>query len=399
MASAPDSQQRRAYVSVWIDGQPMDDSEERVLELRIDECTDGCSSLQMTLDLAPGGHGEWEPLDDGRFALLHRVTVTLSLAGGEDAAYTEARLFDGYITAVEACFGAARVPDSRLELSALDASGLMHLEEKTRNWGEVSDADIVKQLYQQYGFDADVDPATPVRDPRRGTMLQRGTDAELIRQLARRNGFEAYVEATAAPVVAGGAVGAGVVGHFHMPRVDQPAQPALVLMPRTSPSLNQLRARWESHRPTVIRGAHIDERTQRVRSSEVSAPRFNRLGTTSRADILAARLPAILPGQPELEAVALQHGCVPHDLAELEALAWSDFLEADWLVEGKGVVNGLAYPQILRARRPVELVGAGRLLDGKWYVRRCLHRWSWSGAERSYEVDVEMARNGLNGVA
>lgn len=392
--------QRGAFLNVWIDGQAMTDARSRVLRLEVDERADDASSFHASLDMAPTDSGDWDALADGRFALLKRITIGFGLGDPDgDAPDVQDVVFDGYITAVEPTFGRARVPDSSLELYGLDASCLMHLEERTRSFSGLSDAGIVRQIYGEYGFALDVQETAPVRDETRGVILQRGTDAELIRMLARRNGFEAYVERATGPVQTGGNAAKECVGHFHLPRPDGTAQPALELMPLATPSLMELKARWESHRPTELHGAHIDERTRRIRSAVVDKPRYGKMGTTGRADILKARLPAILPKRPQTVAVGLQYADVPHDVPEVENLAWADFREADWLAEASGVVQGLRYPKILRARRPVGLTGAGKLMDGTWYVRAARHRWIWDEETSRYEVDVELARNGLNGAA
>jgi hypothetical protein len=147
-----------------------------------------------------------------------------------------------------------------------------------------------------------------------------------------------------------------------------------------------------------VTGAHIDEKTRRLGAARVDKPRYQKLGKVSRADILAQRLPVILPGQPSAQSVSLQLADVPWGQQELEDLAWADFREADWLVEAEGRVQGLRYPTVLRARRPVPISGAGALLDGTWYVRRAVHRWLRAEATKRYEVTVDLCRNGLNGV-
>lgn len=394
------TKQRTAFLQLWVDGKKMEDALGRVLRLELDERSDEASSFHLSLDMAPTDEADWDMLADERFHLLHRVTISLGVGDADaEAPDTEDTIFDGYITAVEPSFGPARVPDSSLELYGLDASCLMHLEEKTRSFSGKSDADIVSTIYGEYGFGLDVEQTKPVRDEERGVILQRGTDAELIRMLARRNGYEAYVERAPGPVSAGSNPGKEVVGHFHLPRTGGKAQPAMTLMPVTSPSLIELKARWESHRATEIRGAHIDERTRRIRSVAINKPRFARMGKTGRADILAARLPAILPRHKDLKGVGLQHADVPHETAEVDNLAWSDYLAADWLAEATGTVQGLRYPAVLRARRPVGLTGAGKLMDGTWYVKTARHRWVWDDELVKYEVDVELARDALNGVA
>ena len=90
---------------------------------------------------------------------------------------------------------------------------------------------------------------------------------------------------------------------------------------------------------------------------------------------------------------------MPHDETETGNLAWADFLAADWLVEATARVRATLYPKILRARRPVDVAGAGKLLDGTWYVKSVHHRWTWDEEQNQYELDTELVRDALNGEA
>jgi hypothetical protein len=390
------------YLDVWIDGVSMADAAGLIRRLEVDERADDVSSFAMTLDQAPGD-GDWTALADGRFQLLHRITIGFGL--GEqtsNAPATKDVVFDGYITAVEPVFGVDRTSDSSLELSGLDASCVMHLEERQRRFEGMPDSDIVKQIYGEYGFATPgdtIEATRPTRDPNRGTMLQRGTDADFIRMLARRNGFEAYVERAPGAVKDGAAAAAECNGHFHRPRPDQTVQPTLALTPHQAPTLIEMRARWESHRPAEIRADHIDERSRRIRSATITAPRFPRMGKTGRGDIIKSRLAAIAPKRADLVPTGLAYVDVPHDETEVGNLAWSDFLAADWLVAATARVRAAMYPQILRARRPVDVEGAGKLLDGTWYVKSVRHRWIWDDEQNEYELDTEMVRDALNEVA
>lgn len=390
------------YLDVWIDGVSMADAAGLIRRLEVDERADDVSSFAMTLDLAPGD-GDWTALADGRFQLLHRVTIGFGLGDQtRNVPATKDVVFDGYITAVEPVFGVDRMSDSSLELSGLDASCVMHLEERQRHFEGMPDSDIVKQIYAEYGFATPgdtIEATKPTRDPNRGTMLQRGTDADFIRMLARRNGFEAYVEHAPGAVKDGAAAAAECNGHFHRPRPDQTVQPTLALTPHQAPTLIEMRARWESHRPAQIRADHIDERSRRIRSATITAPRFPRMGKTGRGDIIKSRLAAIAPKRADLVPTGLAYVDVPHDETEVGNLAWSDFLAADWLVAASARVRAAMYPQILRARRPVDVKGAGKLLDGTWYVKSVRHRWIWDDEQNEYELDTEMVRDALNEVA
>jgi len=427
--SAP--RQRRPVLRLWLDGTPLDRLGDWVLQLEVEERCDEASSLRLTVDMSPiqGSlpAGDWDVLEHGAFGtdnqipdfrLLRRVTVQFGLQSdlpGE--AEISATVFDGYITAVEPVFGEARVPDSRLVLTGVDASCLMHFETVTRTWTDVTDVAIAKEIFTKYGFGV-VDPGSAAatledgglgRTGTRGVLVQRATDAEFLRMLARRNGFEVYVAPGQGAVRAGPHPADTVLGHFHPARVEPPEQPELALFPRDTPTLLAFRARYDSHQPTRILGWHIDEQTRLLRRADISDPGYRRMGSHSRADVLTERLAAIQPvrraaSAHPLQSVDVQTGEVPQSDAELAALARAELRLIDWFAVGSGTVLCERYPAIVRCGRPVPLSGAGHLLDGSWYVTAVRHRWGVDPDEpdaeqsvRRYEADLTLVRNALGG--
>ncbi len=402
--------QQGAEFRVWIDGEEEKRLAGHVLRVEVEENTDEMSSFCLEVDMAPV-KDDWDRLADKRFDLLRRVTIAFVVgppAGGERK---EAVLFDGYVTMMEPSFSRDRVPHSTLKLSGLDAACLMHLGTRTRPWHGKTDTEIAKAIYEEYGFavpaEAFDDTAATRQEPR-ASLIQRGTDAEFIRHLARRNGYEAYVERRDAAVTATEKL-TNVAGHFRLPKPDLDPQEALTMFPSSTPSVIEMDVRWESHRPTVVKSAHIDLFSRRVKSTAVDTPepRYHREGGESRHELLARRLAEVLPNRefpedsrPEeeraaepIQSVGLQYASTPHDEEEVERLAWSQFRDADWFAEASVLVDGLRYPEILRARRPIDLGGAGKRLDGRWYVRRARHEIVWAAKTHRYQVDVSMVRN------
>ncbi len=411
--------ERAPTIRVWLDGEAIDQASERIIELEIEERADEASRFSLSVDMSPidgdGGDGDWDQLEHGTFArdnqlpdlrLLKRVTIEFGLREDEpDAEDVRSVVFDGYATSVEAVFGENRVPDSKLVLSGIDASCLMHLQTVTKEWHTRNDAAIARELLGKYGFSFDgesIEETAPTRELSRSTLVQRGTDAELLRSLAQRNGFEFYVEPDEHVIPEQPSARSVVKGHFHRPRPDVSPQPALTLFPPEAPSLIEYRARWESHQPTRMLGFDIDERSRRVRRTNIDDTGYPSMGEVNRAAVLKDRLKAILPDGSEFEASDIQSTLVPHDDRELENLARSALRTADWFVVGTGTVRCERYPTIVRSRRPIELKGAGHLLDGRWYVQAVRHRWNVPPYESEeepvtarYEADVTLLRNAL----
>ncbi|SDZ14769.1 hypothetical protein SAMN05444365_10621 [Micromonospora pattaloongensis] len=430
----PQRRQRRPELRLWLDGRPVQRPGDWVLQLEVEERSDEASSLRLVVDMSPiagdRGAGDWDVLEHASFAedllipdfrLLRRVTVEFSLVSDvPDDEPIAGVVFDGYLTAVEPVFGESRVPDSRLELTGLDASCLMHFETVTRTWADITDAQIATEIYRKYGFavtgpgaagrGTSVEDGGLDRPLRRAVLVQRATDAEFLRLLARRNGFETYVEPGQGPVREGPHPGDTLTGHFRSPSVEPPEQPPLELFPRDAPSLIAFRARYDSHQPTRVLGWHIDEQSRRLRRTDVGDPGYRRMGTHSRADVLAERLGAIRPvrvatSQHPTQSADLQTTDVPHSDAELDALARAQLRLVDWFAVGSGTVMCERYPSIVRSRRPITVSGAGHLLDGPWYVQAVRHRWGVDPTDpetepsmRRYEADVTLVRNALGGM-
>jgi hypothetical protein len=429
--------QHEPRLRLWIDGIELPNAGSRVLELEVDECADAASTFRMTLDMNPIGdaaEGDWDLLvpEGGTgvpaLQLMSRITVGLLLlpdAGqGEDIAQN---IFDGYVTEMHPRFGPARAGDSRLEVSGLDASCLMHFQTITKTWHGKTDAEIATAIFQKYGFLADattIDPTAPGRDLARGAAVQRCTDAEFLRLLARRNGYETYVELDQSEIEPAPHAPSASRGHFHRPRADAAeVQPALQLFPRDAPSLIEFDARWDSHRPTRMRGWRMDEVTRLIERADTDEPGYPRLGSAPRAQVIEDRLKMIAFGGPAmdlpegstvargdpalnvLEASEIFGARTPHHAAELAAMNTAAMRDADWFVSGSGVLRAERYPAILRPRRPVALTGAGPLLNGTWYCLGVCHRWARSGhlepgaeseqVSRRYEADIRLARHGL----
>jgi hypothetical protein len=274
----------------------------------------------------------------------------------------------------------------------------------------MTDAEIARSIFEKYNFattSESIEDTTPTRDPDRGTLVQRLTDAEFLHYLARRNGFEWYLEPEQGDVRSGAHPGDTLVGHFHSPRPHEDAQPALQLFPHDEPSLIEYRAKWESHRPTRIRSWHIDDQSRLIHRADVSEPGYDPLNPDgyNLARIMEERFREVFTTGTPPDLMDIRSSDVPHDSEEVTTLARSYYREADWFVVGEGKVRCHLYPAILRARRPIELSGAGHLLDGRWCLIRVRHRWAMDDetpdtepVTRRYEADVTMVRNDLGGM-
>jgi phage protein D len=71
---------------------------------------------------------------------------------------------------------------------------------------------------------------------------------------------------------------------------------------------------------------------------------------------------------------------------ELQALAQAVVDRSAWAISAQGELNTLAYGGVLRAKRPVEVRGAGRQFSGTYYVEKVLHSFSGDGYTQRFEL-------------
>ncbi|MFE9692382.1 hypothetical protein [Micromonospora sp. NPDC005806] len=420
----------RPQLLLWADGEEVNPIV--VSSLVVEERVDRPSTLTLTIASAPvsgpdagdgsASGGDWDTLlrDDAAralglpgYRLLSRVTVGFALTPTAGGPTLSEVVFDGFVTALEHRFAEARVPDSELVLTGIDASCLLHVETVTKRWSGLADSEIVEQIYTRYGFDVAVE-TTPRRDELVSSLLQRGTDAEFLRMLARRNGFEVFVTPSGGPVQAGPNPGKGVVGTFRTPAVGGVRLPEAWLFPHDAPALVDLVARYDALQPTGVRSWHVDGRSRTIGHVEVGDPGHPRTGPRSRDAVVRERLERILGAGAAPAPVDVRTTDVPIDDTELATLARAELRAVDWFATADGTLNGARYPAVPRAGRTLPVTGAGPVLSGDWYVRGVTHRW---GAHRAlpgdppvaetgaaaetadfvYETDVALARNALGG--
>lgn len=415
---------REPHLSIWLDGVAVELPTNSVTQVDVEERADGASQFRLSIDMSPIDD-DWSTLEHGefaeaflipRFSLLRRVTIEFSMVRhDEDDPDYSAVVIDGYITSVEPVFSDARVPDSKLIVSGSDASCLMHLETKTRSWQGLSDAQIARNIFSEYGFgveDANIDDTVLQRDGDRAGLVQRCTDAEFLNHLAQRNGYEWYLEPAEGDVTPGTHPGSSLLAHFHAPRPQQDLQAdgeALGLFPRDAPTLINFRAHWDCLHPSTIRGWHLAEDSRRVHLSDATEAGYGALNATGgnshgRASLVDDRLAEVFPDEPRPVVRDIASREVPHGNAELISLTRAEYRRQDWFVSGEGTVNTEYYPGIVRSRRPIMLSGAGHLLDGRWYVQGVRHRLAVDADDperepvtRRYEADVSLVRNDLGG--
>jgi hypothetical protein len=279
----------------------------------------------------------------------------------------------GFITQIKPNF----VTDENgcvVEIIGMDATSLMSLEEKAKNWptGE-TDSSIASTVFGQYGLSATVgdtiDETEVKHEEAISTVIQREPDIRFLKRLARRNGFECFVK--------------DGKGFFRKPPLeDEDPQPILSAHFGAETNLISFSAQMKALRPTAVEMHQIDFLTKQVLDAAAEAGEQRQLGGEAAIDVSppTAATPGLPPGTPKLPLGGGPRLFVKHAVAtgqpEMENLCRALFDEAEWLIEGSGEINSVVYGKVLETRKLVPIKGVGEVFSGLYYVTNVKHKFS-----------------------
>ena len=315
-----------------------------VEEIVVDSSLEQASAVRVRLGIAQTDLGDWTTLTEDLFRPLVPLTVRVQTGLLPEA------LITGYVAKQQVEYGDV-AGTSTLEVSGLDATLLMNLEEKVTPWPNLPDGAIAAAIFGQHALVPMVQPTPPSLVEPEGTTIQRGTDIRFLRRLARRNGFDCYVQPE--PVT-------GIDQGFFRPRqvVGLP-QAVLNVSLGGETNVASFRVRYDMTQPTSVVAAGLD--------------------TTTKAPQPALAPVSINPPmgiEPTLTRVLPPPIVRPADTglvrtSELQALAQGIVDTSSFAIVAEGEVG--ADVGVLRPGGIVNVRGAGRLYNGSYFVTRVTH--------------------------
>jgi phage protein D len=350
----------REIVHVLVDGKVQEDFVADLTRLEVLEDVEAADVFRLQLHIVPQRDGSWRYLEDGRFGLWSRLAVAAGYGSDPEL------LFDGYVTHREVRLGAPE-EESLLEVTGMDASALMDLEEKTIAWPDRSDTEIASTIFESYGLSYEVQETGNRRETNVVTTMQRESDIRFLRRLAARNGFECYVS--------------GGKGYFRTASLERPPQKTLAYGFGDETNVAELRFRIDGHHASRAEGKRVDPFEKRV-EEEV-------LEDSGRRSLGARRLADVQPGGHRASRL-LKHESAA-TTAELRARARAAREPAERFVRLAGTIDSRLYGAVLRAKKLVTVKGAGASLSGLYYVTRVHHAFTVD----EYTQRFEAVRNGL----
>ncbi len=373
-----------------------------ILMLRVQENTGAANGFQLQMQSTLGSDGTWSYIEDARFALFTPVSIQMGFmaAGGLAGALGAATsaigggssggggndglvpVFDGYVTSVR--FDSGSSPGSTtIEVSGLDASVLMSLEEKVAVFKDMSDSDIAQQILGAYGVTVQADSTATVHQDTDTTIIQRTSDARFVRELAQRNGLEFYMETDP--------TSGDVTAYFQAPQLSGTPQTDLAIQFGDKSNLLHFSAHVTGQRPLAVKISQMDIEANSPNTAQVTDTQLVEIGANASNALVGGVLGSLVtPADTQAQMLIL--GPPTSDPTEQQTIAQAVRDDAGWFIAASGEINSDAYGSVLRPHRTVLVKGASKSYSGMYYVTHVTHE---IGGDGVYSQKFEARRNAL----
>jgi hypothetical protein len=337
----------RPSLQLQVGGKPVTAAVLAALQsVEVEENADGPDAMVLELPVNRTANGDLQFIDDGTFEPYTQVSVILS-AGGQSQC-----IFDGYVLSWQLHLDRVSAA-STIRVWAQDASWLMNVDDKAREWPGLTDGEVANSIFASYGFlpaDANTDDDSPAHDPAQHTLFQRATDLQFLHALARRNGKIFRVACADRPGVR--------TGYFVRPAVEVPPAATITFDDPADWTVDALDLDWDIMRPTEADASQVS----------LTGPGGGGVpgnATSSGLAALGARNLAAYAGRSStllLTATA--------DVPELQQRTAAVLREAGWFSRCRGEADLDRLGTVMRAATVVAISGAGTAHSGNWYAWR-----------------------------
>jgi hypothetical protein len=359
----------------------------RLTSVEVEENADLPGAVQLLLPLTTidkKGSEDISDVGDDRFKPYGRIAVVATPDGKPDAC-----IFDGYILSHRIHLDRGTTA-ATLRVWGQDASCLMNLKDRVKEWSDKTDGQIANDIFRDYQFELadDNDPKPPAdnQDDQNGqgaqsgdansadggqgagessgqhtedaqTVMQRATDAQFLRDRARRTGrlFR---------VCCGEKPGANR-GYFVKPSLQGKPAATLILNPPDEANVDALDFEWDVARPTRVLAQTLLTDDEAV-FADTSESGLSVLDDRSLAEFTNG-------GQGDDFGMETRLTGTADSLDDLRQRAASVLREAGWFVRCEGEVELARVKAVMRAATVVQIDGAGQLHSGLYFVWSVRH--------------------------
>lgn len=351
----------KEVVNISINGEKQGSLIPDLIRIEVEEEVDAASVFRVELALTVERDGKWRYIDEKLFQVWNRLSIE---AGYPDSGVET--LIDGYITHVNVNLS-NDAEESTLEISGMDASALMDLEEKQLAWSNKKDSEIAQQIFLSYGLSYEIEDTVVRPQETVVTTLQTESDIRFLRRLAARNGFECTLR--------------GSKGYFRSPTLDLPPQKILAIRFGGETNLTSLRFRVDGTPASDLTIRRIDPFEKQEAKETMSESPRRKLGAKGLADLQSSARKGRLLLKNQIAASS----------EEMRGRLREAYRGGDRFVHVEGEIDARVYRAVLRSKRLVTIKGAGEQYSGRYYVTRVRHLFTLDGYTQSFEG----ARNGV----
>jgi phage protein D len=352
----------------YLNGEAADpDLYTSITSLEVEESLDLPGAIQLTVPVNVTDASDLTYVSDPRLQPMSNLAVVVTPTGDPTTSGLGALLgggstdgsqciFDGYVLSHKLHLEKGTT-SSTLAVWGQDASWLMNLEEKTREWVDVTDAEVANSIFSDYGITPapdNTDDDSPSHTESGHSLMQRSSDIQFLRMLARRNGKICQVTCANQR--------GQRTGFFAKPNLDAPPSAVLSLNDPDNWTVAALDLDWDTTRPTsvIARQAIFTDSDPDGVSGDTSDSGLTLLGDRGLADFTGQSMTVLLAAPVD-------------DAGELSLRAQALLRESSWFVKCQGEADLARLGVVLRAGAMVQLTGAGSLHSGNYLVWSVRH--------------------------
>lgn len=358
---------------ILIDGEPADDDFYTGLSsLEVEENLDLPSAIQLSLPVSSSPDtGDLTFVSDSRLRPFVNLAVVATIEDQPDQC-----IFDGYVLAHKLHLQTGTT-DSTLQVWGQDASWLMNLEEKTREWVDVTDASVANSIFDTYGIlpaSHNTDDDSTSHTESGHTLMQRTSDIQFLRSLARRNGKVCWVTNLDRADER--------IGFFSKPQLDgEPVATLTLNDPAGAWTVDKLDFDWDVTRPVVVQASQalFNDNSPEGVSAGTTESGLDPLDDLSLAEYSGKTMSVLLTA-PGVD-----------DAGELKLRAQSLLREAGWFMRCEGEADASRLNAVLRVGTVVMVNAAGSMHSGKYLVWSVRHNIS----KDSHKMKFTLVRNAI----
>jgi hypothetical protein len=353
-------------------------------KVEVETSTEMASVFRLRFRMARTDFGDWDVIMPQYEELFFRPLTRVQIRVKVGVAIPQA-IINGYVTHQQVLYddeGGA----SAMEITGMDATMLMNLQEKVIPWPMPTDSAIAAAIFAQYAIAPRVSPSLPFKlDPTEFTV-QRGTDIRFLRRLAQRNSFECYVQPQGQT---------GVDFGYFGPPTNLPGLQEAVLNVKMGAQTNvsEFKIRYDVVKPTMSLAFGVDSMTRAPTTAisvvpPVTPPPVGGLypwgvpmGVQDATIREVAGGPLAGPHPPPM-VIAAQTGQT--SLPGLPLVNQAITNRSSWAVMAEGTVG----PDVgvLLVGQTVNIRGAGLAFNGAYYVTRVNHTFDCGAYTQRFQA-------------